>query len=80
MVLPGWGPGAGFGPGSAAAWGFDPVPSWGTAGGSEGSQPRMESLTLGPGAAAAAAGSFLQIGADKKVMSCMDGYDNQGGN
>lgn len=57
--------GAGFGPGSAAAWGFDPAPSWGTAGGSEGLQPHRESLTLGPGVAAA--GSFLQIGVGERV-------------
>lgn len=63
--LPGLDPGDGFGPGSAAAWGFDPAaPSWGTAAGSAGSQPHMKNLTPGPGVAAA--GSFLQIGADTK--------------
>lgn len=78
MVLPGSDPGVGFGPGYAAAWGFDPAPSWGTAGGSVGSQPRMESLTLGPGVAAV--GSFLQIRTDKRVISYTDRYDNRGGN
>lgn len=77
MVLPGSDPGAGFGPGAAAAWGFDLAPSWETVGGSAGLQPHMENLPRGPGVAAA--GSFLHIGTDKRVIACVDGYDNQRG-
>lgn len=57
--LPGLGPEVGFvfGPGSAATWGSDPDPSLGTEEGSGACQPHMESMSLGPGVAAA--GPFL---------------------
>ena len=54
---------AGFDPGSVASLGPDSAPSWGTAGGSVGWQLHMGSMTLDPGVAAA--GSFLEGGADK---------------
>ncbi len=78
MVLPGSDPAAGSGPGSAAALSSDLGPSWETVGGSAGLQPHTESLTPGPGVAAAA-GSFLQIGADKRRHCCMNRHDDHGG-